>query len=73
MALIDLSDWLDRFGAESTRAAAPSELEAIRIVAHETAPSHAPHKVAAAPALRLRWRRMWRRAFQRLRRPGNAT
>ncbi len=35
MALIDLSDWLDRFGAASSRGVTPSEVEAIRIVAHE--------------------------------------
>src|SRR5205085_10246073 len=73
MALIDLSDWLDRFAADSSRDIAPAELEGIRITAHETEPAHDKRKHAASQLLAERWSRLWRRAFRRLKRqPGGA-
>jgi hypothetical protein len=74
MALIDLSDWLDRFGAASSRGVTPSEVEAIRIVAHEMEASQPLRKEAAPEPLRVRWSRLWRRSFRRLgRQPRGAT
>ena len=68
MALIDLSDWLDRFGAASSRGVTPSELDSLRIVADEAESARAAPKEAAPEPLRVRWGRLWRRAFWRLRR-----
>lgn len=68
MALIDLSEWLDRFGATSSRGATPSELESLRVVAQETESVGSAPKEAAPERLLVRWRRLWRRAFWRLRR-----
>jgi hypothetical protein len=74
MALIDLSDWLDRSGAASSRGVTPSEVEAIRIVAHEMESCSATRKEAAPKPFRVRWSRLWRRAFRRLgRQPRGAT
>lgn len=74
MALIDLSDWLDRFGAASARGVTPSEVEAIRIVALEMESSRATRKDADPEPLRVRWSRLWRRAFRRRgRQPRGAT
>jgi len=70
MALIDLSDWLDRFGDAPAATSATPELDALRFGVTEVpvrAPDdRAPNGVRAG--WRLRLRQAWRRAFWRLKR-----
>ena len=68
MALIDLSDWLDRFGATSSRGVQPSDLESLRIVPHASESARAAPKNAAPGRLRIRWNCFWKRALRRLKR-----
>jgi len=68
MALIPLSDWIDRFGDVSSRAATESDLESLRIVVEDVDPARASASDAAkVPRLRRRWFGLWQRMFWRLR------
>lgn len=70
MALISLSDWLDRFGDAASTAPSTSELESLRIRVSEE-PATAPNdsaRVKSAAGWRIRLGQAWRRAFCRLRR-----
>ena len=69
MALISLSDWLDRSGEIQSQALTQAELESVRIVVDEGGNRPpAPEDLQAREPLRQRWLRLWRRAFWRLRR-----
>jgi hypothetical protein len=68
MALISLSDWLDRFGDAPPASPSPSELDALRFAATEgTAPVDLA-EIKARAGWRDRIRRACRRAFWRLKR-----
>jgi len=69
MALISLSDWLDRFGDAPTRIPSTSELDSLRFGVDEL-PAR-PDAAAASrgsASWRDRLRRRWERAFWRLKR-----
>jgi hypothetical protein len=69
MALISLSDWLDRSGEGESRAPTDAELESLRIVVDEgDRRAAAPKAAVFREPLRQRWLRLWRRAFLRLKR-----
>jgi hypothetical protein len=69
MALISLSDWLDRSGDSHAQALTEAELESVRIVIDEGGHRPpAPEGLQPREPLPQRWLRMWRRAFWRLRR-----
>jgi len=64
MALISLSDWLDRFGDASTTHDRAEDLESLRFTATES-PSPPPHDRRTTTA-RARWRERLRRAYRRV-------
>jgi len=69
MALISLSDWLDRFGDAPAATSSTSELDSLRFAVTEAS---APADARAKKSLRAGWRarlgQAWRRVFWRLRR-----
>jgi len=68
MALIPLSDWIDRFGDLSSAAAPESNLESLRIVVEDVDPARAAaNEVAHVRPSRRRWVGLWQRMFWRLR------
>ena len=73
MALISLSDWLDRFGDGPAPTPAPSELDSLRFDVSELPPP--AHDDGVRRALRASWRlrlrQAWQRASWRLRRLAN--
>jgi len=70
MALISLSEWLDRFGDAPEKQLSSDDLDALRIDVHEgpsTSPEHRPERDARA-CWQGRLRQIWQRARWRLRR-----
>jgi hypothetical protein len=69
MALISLSDWLDRFGDAPAATSSTSELDSLRLdVSESPAPPDARAGTSVRAGWRVRLRQAWRRTFWRLRR-----
>jgi hypothetical protein len=68
MALISLSDWLDRFGDTAPGSTSPAALDLLRFSATEAGPARAAneHSASSRRSVSERLQQAWRRAFWRL-------
>ena len=68
MALISLSDWLDRHGDAPSSLPSDSELDSLRLTATDSVLPAEAKQPAPGAGWRARVYQAWRRAFWRLRR-----